>query len=80
MRRREARDDGIKPEDDVGERIDEDILHYYPLANTQQKNGLSGPVVVGRRPCEPHNPTLLSLGGGSHLKRESHSSPIRLVF
>lgn len=35
---------------------DEDILHYYPLAKTQQK------VVVGRRPCEPlNNLTLLSL-------------------
>ncbi|KAK3146065.1 hypothetical protein QOZ80_3BG0261070 [Eleusine coracana subsp. coracana] len=45
---------------------DKDILHYYPL---------------GRRPCEPlNNPTLLNLGGGSHLKRESHPSPIRLVF
>ena len=60
---------------------DEDILHYYPLAKTQQKNRPSGPVVVGRRPCEPlNNPTLLSLGGESHLKRESHPSPIGLVF
>ena len=60
---------------------DEDIIHYYPLAKTQQKWAKSGPVVVRRRPCEPlNNPTLLSLGGGSHLKRESHSSPIGLVF
>ena len=59
---------------------DEDILHYYPLAKTQQKWAKSGPIVVGRRPCEPHNPTLLSLGRGSHLKRESHPSPIGLVF
>ena len=59
----------------------EDILHYYPLAKTQQKWAKSGQVVVGRRPCEPlNNPTLLSLGGGSHLKRESHLSPIGLVF
>ena len=60
---------------------DEDILHYYPLAKTQQKWAKSGPVVVARRPCEPlNNPTLLSLGRGNHLKRESHPSPIRLVF
>ena len=59
---------------------DEDILHYYPLAKTQQKNGPSGPVLVGRRPCEPHNLTLLSLGGGNYLKKESHPSPIGLVF
>jgi hypothetical protein len=60
---------------------DEDILHYYPLAKTQQKKRPSGLVVVGRRPCDPlNNHTLLSLGGGSHLKRESHSSPIGLVF
>jgi hypothetical protein len=59
---------------------DEDILYYYPLVKMQQKR-LSGLVVVGRRPCEPlNNPTLLSLGGGSHLKRESHPSPIGLVF
>ena len=59
---------------------DEDIfLHYYPLAKTQQ-NRLSSPVVVGRQPCEPHNLTLLSLGGGSHLKRESHPFPVGLVF
>ena len=45
------------------------------------KNWPSGPVVVGRRPCEPLiNPILLILGGASHLKRESHSSPIGLVF
>jgi hypothetical protein len=43
-------------------------------------NGPCGPVVVGRQPCEPHYPTLLSLGGGSHLKGESHPSPNRLVF
>jgi hypothetical protein len=60
--------------------FDEDILHYYPLAKTQQKRP-SGLVVVGRRPCEPlNNPTLLSLGEGSHLKRESHPSPIGLDF
>ena len=59
---------------------DEDILHYYALAKTQQKWAKSCPVVVRRRPCEPHNPTLLSLGGGSHLKRESHPFPIGLVF
>jgi hypothetical protein len=59
---------------------DEDILHYYPLTKTQQKRP-SGLVVVGRRSCEPlNNPTLLNLGGGSHLKRESHPSPIGLVF
>jgi hypothetical protein len=59
---------------------DEDILHYNPLAKTQQKRS-SGLVVVGRRQCEPlNNPTLLSLGGGSHLKRERHPSPIGLVF
>ena len=59
---------------------DEDILYYYLLAKTQQKNG-PGPVVVGWRPCEPlNNPTLLSLGGGSHLKRESYPFPIGLVF
>ena len=47
----------------------------------RNKKGPAGPVVVGRRPCEPlNNPTLLSLGGGSDLKRESHPSPIRLVF
>jgi hypothetical protein len=41
----------------------------------------SGLVVVGRRPYEPlNNPTLLSLGGGSHLKRESHPFPIGLFF
>jgi hypothetical protein len=31
--------------------LDEDILHYYLLAKTQYGRG---PVVVGRRPCEPH--------------------------
>ena len=57
------------------------ITRYYPLAKTQQKNESSGPVVVRRRPCESlNNPTLLSLEGGSHLKRESHPSPISLVF
>ena len=61
-------------------RADEDILHYYPLAKMQQKWAKSGPVVVERRPCKPNNLTLLSLGGGSHLKRESHPSPFRLVF
>ena len=46
----------------------------------RKKKGPSGLVVVGRRTCEPlNNPTLLSLGGGSHLKRESHPSPIELV-
>ena len=46
-----------------------------------QKNRPSGPVVVGRRLYEPlNNPTLLSLGGGIHLKRESHPSHIGLVF
>ena len=41
----------------------------------------SGPVVVGRRPCEPlNNLTLFSLGGGSRLKKENYPSPIRLVF
>ncbi|GJN16534.1 hypothetical protein PR202_gb03535 [Eleusine coracana subsp. coracana] len=45
---------------------DEDILHYYPL---------------GRRPCEPlNNPTLLSLGGGSHLKRRATLPLSGLVF
>jgi hypothetical protein len=59
---------------------DEDIfLPYYLLAKTQQ-NGPSDPVVVGRWLCEPHNLTLLSLGGGSVLKRERHPSPIGLVF
>jgi hypothetical protein len=43
-------------------------------------NGPCGPVVVGRRPCESHYPTLLSLGGVSHLKVESHPSPNGLVF
>ena len=43
MRRREARDDGTEPEDNVGERIDEDILHYYPLAKTQQKKWAKWP-------------------------------------
>jgi hypothetical protein len=43
-------------------------------------NGPCGPVVVGRWPCEPHYPTLLSLGGGSHIKGESHPSPNGLVF
>jgi hypothetical protein len=43
--------------------------------------GLVGPIVVGRRPCEPQNyPTSINLGGGSHFKRESHPSPIGLVF
>jgi hypothetical protein len=47
----------------------------------RNKKGSSGLVVVRRRPCEPlNNPTLHSLGGGSHLKRESHPSPIGLVF
>jgi hypothetical protein len=47
----------------------------------RNKKRPSGLVVVGRRPCEPlNNPTLLSLGEGSHLKRESHPSPIGLVF
>jgi hypothetical protein len=47
----------------------------------RSKKGPSSLVVVGRRPCEPlNNPTLLSLGGENHLKRESHPSPIRLVF
>jgi hypothetical protein len=43
--------------------------------------GPVGPIVVGRRPCEPQNyPTSLNLGGGRHFKRESHPSPIGLVF
>jgi hypothetical protein len=47
----------------------------------RNKKKPSGLVVVGRRPCEPlNNPTLLSLVGGSHLKRESHPSHIGLVF
>jgi hypothetical protein len=47
----------------------------------RNKKRSSGLVVVGRRPCEPlNNPTLLNLGGGSHLKRESHPSPIGLIF
>jgi hypothetical protein len=50
------------------------------ITRWQRRNMGRGPVVVGRRPCEPHYPTLLSLGRGSHLKRESHPSPIRLVF
>jgi hypothetical protein len=53
------------------------------IARWQRRNKKrpSGLVVVGRRPCEPlNNPTLLSLGGGSHLKRQSHPSPIGLVF
>jgi hypothetical protein len=59
---------------------DEDILHYYLLAKTQQR-WARGPVVVGRWPFEPLNDTiLLSLGGRSHLKRENHPSPIGLVF
>jgi hypothetical protein len=33
-------------------------------------NGPCGPVVVGRQPCEPHYPTLLSLRGGNHLKED----------
>jgi hypothetical protein len=52
-----------------------------PAGKDTAKKRPSGLVVVGRRPCEPlNNHTLLSLGGGSHLKRESHSSPIGLVF
>jgi hypothetical protein len=43
-------------------------------------NGPCGPLVIERRPCEPHYPTLLSLGGGSHLKGESHPSLNGLVF
>jgi hypothetical protein len=35
---------------------------------------------VGGSCACPNYPTLLSEGGGSHLKRESHPSPIRLVF
>jgi hypothetical protein len=50
------------------------------ITRWQRRNMGRGPVVVGRRPCEPHYPTLLSLGGGRHLKRESHPSPITLVF
>jgi hypothetical protein len=43
--------------------------------------GPVGLIVVGRRPCEPQNYlTSLNLGGGSHFKRESHPSPIGLVF
>ena len=50
-------------------------------ASKDATEGPSGPVVVERRLCEPlNNPTLLSLGGGSHLKRESHPSTIGLVF
>ena len=34
-----------------------------------------------RRPCEPlNNPTLLRLGRGRHLKRDSYPCPIGLVF
>jgi hypothetical protein len=43
-------------------------------------NGPCGLVVVRRRSCEPHYPTLLRLGGGSHLKGESHPSPNGLLF
>jgi hypothetical protein len=35
-----------------------------------------GLIVVGRRLCEPQNyPTSLNLGGGNHLKMESHPFP-----
>jgi hypothetical protein len=37
-------------------------------------------VVVEQRLCESHNPTLLSMGRGSHFKMKSHPSSIRLVF
>jgi hypothetical protein len=50
------------------------------ITRWQRRNMVRSPVVVGRRLCEPHYPTLLTLGGGSHLKRESHPSPVRLVF
>ena len=50
------------------------------MTKTQQK-GPSGSVVVGRWPCEPlNNHTLLSLGGGGRLNRESHPFLIGLVF
>lgn len=42
--------------------------------------GKDATVVVGWRPCETRYPTLLSLGGRRQLKRESHPSPIGLVF
>jgi hypothetical protein len=55
---------------------DEDIL---PVG--EDTIGPVSPTVVARRPCEPQNyPTSLNLGGGSHLKRESHPFPIGLVF
>jgi hypothetical protein len=65
------------------------------ITRWQRRNMGHSPVVVRQRPCEPHystllslgegshlkrESTLLSLGGGSHLKRESHPSSIRLVF
>jgi hypothetical protein len=51
------------------------------ITRWQNAIGPVGPIVVGQRPCEPQNyPTSLNLGGGSHFKRESHPSPIGLVF
>jgi hypothetical protein len=50
------------------------------ITRWQRCNMGRSPVAVGRRPCEPHYPTLLSLGAGSHLKRKSHPSHIRLVL
>jgi hypothetical protein len=58
-------------------RTSSSTITYWQRRNI---NGPCGPVVVGWRPCEPHYPTLLSLGGGSHLKGESHPSPYGLVF
>ena len=73
---------GIPPKRDIEFRIDLVMRTSPTITRWQRRNkGPSGPVVVGRRPCEPlNNPTLLSLGGGSHLKRESHPFPIGLVF
>jgi hypothetical protein len=42
--------------------------------------GKDATVVVGWRPCETRYPTLLSLGGRSHLKGENHPSPNGRVF
>jgi hypothetical protein len=50
------------------------------LTRWQRHNMGHSLVVVRRRPCEPHYPTVLNLGGGSRLKWESNPSPIRLVF
>jgi hypothetical protein len=50
---------------------------FSTITRWQRRNMGRGPVVVGRRPCEPHYPTLLSLGGGSHLKKGEPPFPYK---